>query len=41
MKSVKEIEIKTGRLVRTLDVDDMAGLLMTPIYMNVGYRATA
>ncbi|NWD74495.1 hypothetical protein HX890_10285 [Pseudomonas gingeri] len=35
MKAIKEIEIKTGRLVRTLDVDDQAGLLMTPIYMNV------
>jgi len=35
MKTIKEVEIKTGRLVRTLDVDDMAGLLMTPIYMNV------
>ncbi|WP_338525248.1 hypothetical protein NUH87_06295 [Pseudomonas batumici] len=35
MKSIKEIEIKTGRLLRTLDTDDMAGLLMTPIYMNV------
>ncbi|WP_191486805.1 hypothetical protein [Pseudomonas sp. FEN] len=35
MKAVKEVEIKTGNLVRTLEVDDMAGLLMTPIYMNI------
>jgi len=35
MKAIKEIETKNGRLVRTLDVDDLAGLLTTPIYMNV------